>query len=136
MESTVVRSLAALECLPIVVCAHQRSGTHLTIDLLRRQFEECRSWKWWGENNSRLYLSLDALFDPGVRWVNERKAIALLRRCERPLIKTHLLEPPASGVAELWRAWLAEHSTTVYVYRDGRDVLCSQRLLSPYHPTR
>lgn len=46
---------------PLVVATHMRSGTHLTMDLVRRQFPAFRSWKLPGEANDMLYLALDVL---------------------------------------------------------------------------
>ncbi len=59
---------------PIEVASHMRSGTHLMIDLLRRQFADCGSWKWPGERNDMLYLPLDALTQPTAAW-NESRAL-------------------------------------------------------------
>lgn len=55
-------SLGNLPAKPIVIASHRRSGTHLLIDLFRRQFRECRSWKLPGERNDRLYVNLDMVF--------------------------------------------------------------------------
>ena len=46
---------------PVIVASHPRSGTHLLMDTLRRQFKACRSWKWPGERLDRLYCSVDEL---------------------------------------------------------------------------
>ncbi|MEL7088470.1 MAG: hypothetical protein AAGL98_08540, partial [Planctomycetota bacterium] len=50
---------------PLVIMSHERSGTHLNIDLFRKQFEECGVWKWPGQALSRLYLSLESIDNPG-----------------------------------------------------------------------
>src|SRR4051794_27731921 len=50
------RELARPERRPVVVASHPRSGTHLLIDLLRRQFPACASWKYPLERMDRLYL--------------------------------------------------------------------------------
>ena len=47
---------------PIIVFSHRRSGTHLLIDLLRKQFKECQSWKYPGEPIDCLYLTMESLF--------------------------------------------------------------------------
>ena len=134
----VARALRSLPQKPITIVTHKRSGTHLVMDLLRRQFEECDAWKWWGENQSRLYLSLQALYDPlSLTRTSEAKAIKILRRCDRPLVKSH------SGLSDLpvgtetrtgtlgrhWHDWLKTNSQRLYVYRDGRAVMCSLQLL-------
>jgi len=73
---------------PIIVASHPRSGTHLLIDTLRRQFAKCRSWKWPGERLDRLYCNIDEL--NGTReLLHEKKAVDILRRVERPIVKTH-----------------------------------------------
>lgn len=128
MDSGAV-ALSDLSQRPVVIASHPRSGTHLTIDLLRRQFRECRSWKLPGEKLNRLYLDLNALFDPASRSpVDDRKALAILRRVPCPLVKTHLrwhqLEAGAAG-GNPWLQWLIRRGRFVYVYRDVRDVMCS-----------
>ncbi len=40
---------------PILIASHPRSGTHLTIDLLRKQFLECQSSKRLGEPLDKIY---------------------------------------------------------------------------------
>jgi len=132
------RRLESLASRPIVLLSHKRSGTHLTIDLIRRHFRECDAWKWWGENESRLYLSLPSLFDPTeLISISERRAIDVLRRCPRPTIKTHrfLDQLPTAGrtgdgrLGSYWVDWLRRRGRLLYAYRDGRDVLCSLQLL-------
>jgi len=115
------------DCRPIVISSHRRSGTHLTIDLIRRQFRECVSWKWPLRPNTALYWNLDLLLhDPGFR----RRAV---RGTRRPIIKTHLpigdlLDGRMAGfdaiAAELGR-WLGTCGTILHVVRDGRDVMAS-----------
>ena len=127
------KELERIGCRPIVVASHPRSGTHLCIDTLRLNFRECASWKLCGEPADRLYLDLDRLFDRGGQDPTD-VILKVLRRKERPLIKTHELpdwrarrskaQLVASVEAEL-AAWLRESATYIYVYRDGREVLCS-----------
>jgi hypothetical protein len=119
---------------PIVVASHPRSGTHLLIDTLRRQFEACQSWKWPGERLDRLYCNIDEL--PGDGLLNEKTARSILQRTERPIVKTHswpgyqrgFLDSHPGGLSDGWVEWLDENATTFYVYRDGRDVLASYQL--------
>lgn len=77
---------------PLVVATHMRSGTHLTIDCIRRQFCSFQSWKLPGEANDMLYLSLDVLSVLQASW-GEDRARRILRRPCRPLIKTHWTDP-------------------------------------------
>ncbi len=119
---------------PIVVASHPRSGTHLLLDTLRRQFEACQSWKWPGERLDRLYCNVDEV--PGDMLLDERTARRVLRRTARPLVKTHswpgyqrgFLDSHEGGLRPEWVRWLNDHATVFYIYRDGRDVLCSYQL--------
>lgn len=119
---------------PIIVASHPRSGTHLLIDTLRRQFAACRSWKWWGERLDRLYCNIDEL--PGDGLLNAATAERILQRTERPIVKTHawpgyqeaFLDTHAGNLDDRWARWLEARGTPLYVYRDGRDVLCSYQL--------
>lgn len=128
-------ALDALAARPIVVASHPRSGTHLAIDSFRRQFEECRSWKWPLESHHHLYLNLDALISIPHPGVSERTALRVLRRSRRPLIKTHLLPGfenwfQALQVAQLpdrWRRRL-DGCRICYAVRDGRSVMCSYHI--------
>ena len=77
------------EIRPIVVATHPRSGTHLTIDLLRKQFEACQGWLWFGETLHHLYLNLDRLIPGHSPGLSLDRAQGLLQRASRPIIKTH-----------------------------------------------
>jgi len=133
-SAELIDALEATGARPVVVASHPRSGTHLTIDLIRRQFACCRATKLPGQNTARTYLSLESLFQPSARLpTSERQALALMRRTHRPLIKTHaildqlpLAEETGSGkLAAGWVEWLRRRAHLLYVYRDGRSVLSS-----------
>ncbi|MEO1377138.1 MAG: sulfotransferase domain-containing protein [Cyanobacteria bacterium J06635_10] len=115
---------------PIIIVTHPRSGTHLTIDLLRKQFQECRSWLWFGETLHHSYLNLDHLAEKHSPHINQQQALNILHRAKRPIIKTHSLP----GFKELsydhneFVEKLMENADLYYVVRDGRDVLCSVHL--------
>jgi hypothetical protein len=112
---------------PIMIATHPRSGTHLTLDLLRKQFKECQSWLWFGETLHNSYLNLDHLSPDSSPHINQKKAIALLRRCKRPLLKTHCL-PNFQEIRKEninFVLTLKEKADIYYVVRDGRDVICS-----------
>jgi len=121
---------------PVIVASHPRSGTHLLMDLLRRQFDACRSWKWPGERLDRLYCSIDELGAERGR-LDASTARQILSRTRRPLVKTHawpglqdtFLAPHHDGLAPEWVEWLRENGTTLYVHRDGRDVMCSYQMM-------
>lgn len=112
---------------PIVVATHPRSGTHLTIDFLRKQFEACKGWLRYGETLHHLYLSLDRLSPRSTHPVTIEEAIGILRRPERPTLKTHSLPtlPNHEGQRHSLAERLLDTGDVIYVVRDGRDVLCS-----------
>jgi hypothetical protein len=126
-------NLVRLDARPIIVASHPRSGTHLVLDTLRRQFRDCRSWKWPGERLDRLYFNIDSLLDSSTPSLSEPQAIRILGRARRPLIKTHALPGLANWFRAQqlrppppeWLEWLSRHAETCYVLRDGRAVLCS-----------
>jgi len=118
----------------ILVATHRRSGTHLLIDLLRRQFAATQAKKWFGERTDSLYLAIERIDGVGVDGSRsdqpqlcDREVLRILRRANRPLLKTHGTpgfedwRPPARELIKQLR----HNSDTVYVHRDGRDVLCS-----------
>lgn len=116
----------------ILVASYRRSGTHLTIDLLRRQFAECRSWKYWGEPLRYLYLEIS---EPLVNrdsqtLMTEELALKILSRAKNPLIKTHDLPDFKSWLSKYphWENFLREKTQIIYVARDPRKVLCSLHL--------
>ena len=119
-------ALAALSARPIIVASHRRSGTHLTIDFLRRQFVECRSWKLPGERLDRLYVNIDRIAAPAY-------ALRILRRVPRPIMKTHsrsgfepwCREREQDPELRPWAEFLARHARCCYLVRDGRAVMCS-----------
>ncbi len=130
--ASVLRELERDGSRPIVVASHPRSGTHLCIDLLRLNFEPCRSRKAWLERADRLYFSLDTFGRAGQPFDVEL-AKRILGRVPRPIVKTHSLSDLSTGGVQR-RPWcirpdLAEwfrcNASAVYIYRDGREVLRS-----------
>jgi len=134
MAGELRRVLSELErngCRPIVAVSHPRSGTHLCIDTLRLNFAECDAPKRWFEPADRLYLSLDHICG-----MDRSRAARLVRqvmgRAPRPIVKTHALpdlslafERGVDRVDPELGEWLRHRATWLYVYRDGRDTLCS-----------
>jgi hypothetical protein len=109
----------------VVLATHRRSGTHLSIDLLRRHFPACRSRKRWFEGLDSLYLNLDAMAPP--RNLPPEHALERLLRARRPIVKTH-----ASPCFDGWDAesrdfalGIVARSDVIAVHRDVRDVLAS-----------
>lgn len=77
----------------IIVASFRRSGTHLTLDALRRNFPQCRGWKFPGEGLDRLYVNLDAVDDKAHHdYLSSSRAMGILKRTKRPLLKTHNIE--------------------------------------------
>lgn len=120
-------------CRPVIVASHPRSGTHLTLDLLRRHFEACRIAKAPLAPLDRCYVNVDELLRAG-HPLPPARASRLLARARRPPIKTHLLpdgtrlhapEVYPGRLAEPWRALLTEAEARIYVVRDPRATLAS-----------
>ncbi len=72
---------------PIIVHTFGRSGTHMIIDLLRRQFRECRTWKYPGEKSNMLHASLDDISHGDME--SRTRTLARMKRSARPIFKTH-----------------------------------------------
>jgi len=107
---------------PCVVSTFMRSGTHLMIDLIRRQFPAFRSWKFPLEKNDCLYLAVDVMIPgfAGNPW-GDLRARKILRRPKRPLLKTHFLRPDLSNLERAQphlTRWIRENSTFFYVIRN------------------
>lgn len=111
----------------IFVASFPRSGTHLTIDFLRKQFKECQAKTSFWESRHRTYLTLGHLSETNANFVNHDKALKILRKAEVPIIKTH--ESP--GFEELGEEnedfinQLKQKAVFFYVVRDARQVLVS-----------
>jgi len=114
---------------PVIVSTFMRSGTHLTIDLLRRQFDAFRSWKRPLEALDSLYLPVDVLL-PGwepADWSIPR-VLEVLRRPRRPVLKTHFLDADLMNLRQsqpVVADWLDQRGTFLHVTRDLRQVLPS-----------
>jgi hypothetical protein len=112
---------------PILIASHRRSGTHLTLDLLRRNFPACRPRMLPLENPHDSYLNLDR-FEAGHKVAcDEPEALRILGKSARPLLKTHS-EPDFTEIDPARRAFLdglLAKTKTVYVWRDGKKVMCS-----------
>lgn len=112
---------------PIIIASHRRSGTHLTLDLLRRNFPMCRPRMLPLENPHNAYFNIDR-FEPATMLpCTQAEALRLLSKARRPSVKTHA-EPGFADVppehAPFVRT-LVERSKILYVHRDGKKVMCS-----------
>jgi hypothetical protein len=118
----------------VIIATHPRSGTHLTIDLLRKQFQECKRNLRFGETVHNSYLDLDRLIRKDcLPSISQRRALDILYSSKRPIVKTHSLPPlikACDGDRELTELVdrLVQNSDIYYISRDGRDVICSAHL--------
>jgi len=113
---------------PILVASHERSGTHLFMDLLRRQFKPCRGrvGRFINPHDS-LYFSIDRLNASHHRPGTPSECDRVLRAIERPCLKTHNT-PGMERTAPEHQSYIREliaTSTVCYCYRDGRSVMAS-----------
>lgn len=128
-----------LECInrPIIVASHQRSGTHLTIDLLRRHFPATNPKLRPLESLHHLYVDMDS-FNPGHHNpMSTKTALRLLTRNPRPIVKTHTLPNEALCKPEFRPIVhrIYERAHTISVVRDGRNVMLSlHRFERPWNP--
>lgn len=114
----------------IIIASHPRSGTHLLIDFLRKQFSECQSHLVFFETRHHAYLTLDHLSTQHKPNISQKQALSILSKSKVPIIKTHCLpdfEYLGCENAEFIER-LKSVATTFYVVRDGRDVMCSTYL--------
>jgi hypothetical protein len=132
IQATLLGKLQEIPCRPIVVASHPRSGTHLCIDTLRLNFSQCHSWKYPLERPYMLYCMLDEWGKQGE--IHEEQVLSVVKRVERPLIKTHAL--PGLGTVPMFpggattidpqlAAWAWQNGKVIYMYRDGREVMRS-----------
>ncbi|MGH1579305.1 sulfotransferase domain-containing protein [Planktotalea sp.] len=125
---------------PIIVASHPRSGTHLVMDLLRRQFSSLHNWRFFGLPLDHLYLNLERLGADHRRF-SQAQARKIVNRPKRALLKTHFTADFATSWAQDERtppsgAWrdLAEQAHTLYVVRHPMDVMVSyHQFLSAIH---
>ncbi len=115
---------------PIIVTSHPRSGTHLTIDLIRRHFPETRIKKKWGRNTlSFLSIGSFNVRDESKRLNAETYALKLIAPCKYPIIKLHTYA--WYGIEKNfphWAQWMKEKGKIIFVVRDIRPVMPSMHL--------
>lgn len=118
---------------PVLVASHPRSGTHLVMDLLRRQFPTLSNWRLWGLPLDHLYLNLERL-GADKRRFSESRARTIVNRPRRALMKTHFDAAFLSSWAAdeavppqgPWRT-LVDSSCTIYIVRHPMDVMASYK---------
>lgn len=114
---------------PLVVATHMRSGTHLTIDLIRRQFRGFGGWKFPLERNDTVYLAVDSLRAccRSGPW-SDKKIEKVLKRSEHVVGKLHWTTPDFSEVIQTQPAvgeWLRDEAKIIYVVRNPKAVVQS-----------
>lgn len=118
--------IAAIEP-PILVASHQRSGTHLTMDVLRLHCPACKPRMRPLERLHDSYLSLDRFWTSAHNPVEPADALRILRKADRQLLKTHA-RPSFDEVApvhtELVRT-IVGRAVPIVCVREGRKVMCS-----------
>ncbi|MBX3315229.1 MAG: sulfotransferase domain-containing protein [Phycisphaeraceae bacterium] len=116
---------------PVIVASHRRSGTHLTIDLLRRQFRAFHQRLAPFAPIDLLYLSIDRFHTDHFNPITQREARRRFLRAKRICLKTHLMPGLPGCKPELQKLADQIHAraTRIYVVRDVRDVLISDALL-------
>jgi hypothetical protein len=87
---------------PVLIASHPRSGTHLVIDTIRRQFPSTRNWRWWGLPLDHLYLNVERLSAHSRRF-DDALARRIVERPRRALMKTHY-------VSDFSESWVGEES--------------------------
>ena len=131
-ESKVVKKLSDMQGKAVLVASHPRSGTHLLIDLLRRQFPVCHSWRWWGQPLDYLYLNVERLVAEK-RHFDDELAVKILSRSQKPILKTHafssfsewFFDNETGSLPPHWSSFLRNRGSTFYVVRDPRKVMAS-----------
>ena len=125
---------------PIVILSHRRSGTHLTIDLIRKQFEGSTPPMRPFASLTTLYLSMDKLRPGHHAPMPAEAAVDKLATAKHLVMKTHA-RPDADGRLPEFEdnepliQAMIDHAFKINVVRDGRNVLSSQHLYEQgYNP--
>jgi len=120
---------------PVVVASHRRSGTHLMLDLLRRQFEACQPPFRFGVNPHRyLYFVLDRLRPSHPHHANIEACLRVMRTTEMPTLKTHNT-PDFPDIPDEYASLCHQalrDGVVLYCVRDVRAVLTSLLAFDAY----
>lgn len=112
-----------IECLgdPLIVFSFGRSGTHMLVDLIRRNIPAFRALKWPLEPNHHVYGHLDDLIEDSPA---SARLAARLRRAPRPLLMTHRWpEVRAQADGALGR-WL-DRARLIHIVRHPKHAMTS-----------
>lgn len=110
----------------VLVSTHPRSGTHLTIDLLRRHFPDLATRKRYFESLDGLYVPIDIAITCASMKV--ARARELVKRHRFPILKSHYLAVDYSNLdrsASNLRDWMSTNVRPVCVVRHPEKVLAS-----------
>ena len=126
ISRAITRDFLAGRPFPIIVATNMRSGTHLTMDFIRRNFEEIGGYKLPFEANDTVYLPLDCVCDG--TW-KERRVIRSIARSQHTLCKIHWCDPAFdllrnSSLPQI-ADWVADNARVIVVYRHPRKVIDS-----------
>lgn len=116
---------------PLLIASHPRSGTHVSIDFVRRQFLSTWNWRFPGWPNDHVYLNIERLGASSRRF-SEATARRIVTRPRRAILKTHFnpqftetwMEAESFSPADEWLS-LIDRAIKVYVVRHPLDVMCS-----------
>jgi len=112
----------------VLISTFMRSGTHLTIDFIRKNFPTFRTSKRVFQNSTHLYFVLDTVSDYwGGNEQHRRSCIDFLERSKFPIFKAHFLQPSFDHFDDYpaMQNLLMERCKTVYVTRNLFKVLPS-----------
>lgn len=112
----------------VMVLSHPRSGTHLTIDLLRRNFPVLSPSKLFFASRDALYVSLDTILIEAGNHESVKRAVAGLKQHAVPMIKTHWVDPNFTNLrskSEVLSEWIVENTAKIYVMRRPDRVIAS-----------
>jgi hypothetical protein len=112
----------------VLVITHPRSGTHLTIDFLRRNFPSLASKKAILARLDELYVPIDVFFLPNASQNDRSRAISGLGRHAVPILKSHWLSPDFKELEPCGyglSVWIQTSVKIIYVVRSPDKVLAS-----------
>lgn len=126
ISRAITRDFLAGRPFPVIVATNMRSGTHLTIDFIRRNFEGMGGYKLPLETNDNVYLPLDCVGDGTL---SEKRVARSIARSHHTLCKVHWCDPAFdllrnSSMPEM-ADWMAGNARVVVVYRHPRKVIDS-----------
>ncbi|WP_268244943.1 sulfotransferase domain-containing protein [Roseibacillus persicicus] len=133
-----IDKVRAKSVVPVIVASFPRSGTHLMIDFLRRNFKKCRIPRWPGQYLELSFVDLDRISRFST-WPNTvERTFERLVLAEHPVCKTHS-GPSLGFFDETERELVGEilqAAKVIHVVRDPRKVLCSYQLMRQELPAR